>query len=121
MTGLDWDQLKVVSETGFPAGPGHNVEEPTMRYVYLVTLAEPHPATAKFKFFNFECGKASLGELTDALNRGDIVAGENLITRRSLEFGVVEVLHRQPFALRLAAIASVEMPRVRFVEHEAAE
>lgn len=89
-----------------------------MKSVFVVTLVNVNQRTGVALWINFECGYGSIAELTAALNDGDLVAGEALYTSRLPdEPDAVEVMSRRPYALGRRGIASIELPRVRFVEY----
>ena len=80
-----------------------------------------HPAinnkTGRQYFTLFECDYASIDELAAALSKGWVIGGVKLLIRRG-EGNETEVYGREPFALAAAGVASIVLPRDRFVEYE---
>ena len=80
-------------------------------------------AAGRTVFVNFECGYQDFDALLDDLNRGDLIAGTMLLTRRAREDVdsrlSFEVFGRRPYAISKQGIGTIEVPvGLRFVEEE---
>lgn len=88
--------------------------------VFRVTLTTRNPHTREPHFVNFECFSQSMDDLVARLNGGRLVAGHSLVTRKTDEDGVFEVIGRKPITIGVAGVAHIEIPTLRFVEFEEA-
>ena len=84
--------------------------------VFRITLTTRNPHTREPHFANFECGAATIEDLTTDLNTGRLVGGQMLVTRKSDRHGVFEVTERRPMSIGRAGVAHIEPPTARFIE-----
>lgn len=68
------------------------------------------------RFYIIETNLPDWGSVCDMLDTNRMISGDNLSTKRTDEYGVMEIHHRRPIAFRGAAVLRCELPRFRYVE-----
>lgn len=89
------------------------------RCIFRVTLAQEDGAAGQHRLWwtNIELPFDSIEAIVAQLNAGYVVVGDRLSVRK-VGPGELEVTGRRPIALGARGVASIEVPRVRFVEYE---
>ncbi len=74
--------------------------------------------SGRFAWILFETHYSSMLDLTDAINRGDMVYGFELLTRPGEDQGEREVFNARETAFRLEDIRRIGLPDWKLVRYE---
>lgn len=92
-----------------------------MSSVYKI-WTERRNANGEPIFLHFECDVPTIEQFVHALNDGKLILGAQLWVRSAKDDdgSCLEIIRRKVIAIGKAAVASVEIPRDRFVSFEEA-